>query len=284
MYSKLRALACTKRGYRGRQYTTQEKEFKWKSQSNNNPRFYSRFSDYEISPWTVAAFGVAFSIPLGILIKKLCNGTNIVIASTRSEPKFHLKSLPFGTRELEPWISEDTVITHYDKHHRGYVNKLNSLLENQGEVGSLEGIVMREKKGDIFNMAAQVYNHDFYWDSMSPRGGGRPSGEIARMIDESFGSFEEFQKQFHDLSISHFGSGWTWLTYDPSLKILKILTTHDAKTPLTKGLHPILVCDIWEHAYYLDVRNEKGKYINRWWNVVNWSFANENLSKAKSFK
>lgn len=223
------------------------------------------------------------------IIKCYINGTNIiidtniVIASTRSEPHFELKPLPYGKRDLEPWISEDTVNTHYEKHHRGYVNKLNALLEGQGDVGSIEGIFMREKRGNLFNMAAQVYNHNFYWDSMSPRGGGKPSGEIADMITESFGSYEEFQKQFHDSAMKHFGSGWTWLTYDPYDRMLKIISTHDAKTPLSKGLHPILVCDIWEHAYYLDYKNEKGNYVNRWWNVVNWSFANENLRKAKSY-
>lgn len=221
---------------------------------------------------------------MGLLLRKYWGGTTIVLASTRTGPYFELKPLPYGKKDLEPWISEDTVNTHYEKHHRGYLNKLNVLLEHEGDVGSLEGIILREKKGDLFNMAAQVYNHTFYWESMSPKGGGKPTGEIAEMINQSFGSFEEFKKQFHDSSVSHFGSGWTWLTYNPSHNILQIVTTHDANTPLNKGLHPILVCDIWEHAYYLDYKNERGSYVNRWWNVVNWDYANKNLANAKSYR
>lgn len=195
---------------------------------------------------------------------------------------FELKKLPYDMDGLEPHISEETVRYHYDKHHRGYVNRLNALTSDMDDM-SLEGLIMKEKCGTVFNMAAQVFNHDFYWDSMSSQGGGSPKGEIDRLIQCNFGSFDEFKSQFNEAAMSHFGSGWAWLVFDPALKNLRIVTSHDAACPITEGLYPILVCDVWEHAYYIDCRNDRQKYINSWWNVVNWDFANKNVESIREF-
>lgn len=196
---------------------------------------------------------------------------------------FELKQLPYARNALEPHISEETVRYHYDKHHQGYVNRLNTLTEGFEEI-SLEGLIMRTHHGVLYNMAAQVWNHDFYWNSMSPSGGSKPVGEIQNLIDCHFGSFDEFKRQFNEAALAHFGSGWAWLVYDPALKNLRIVTTHDADCPINKGLHPILVCDVWEHAYYIDVRNDRQKYIDSWWQLVNWNFANKNVDEIKRFR
>eukprot|EP01012_Entosiphon_sulcatum_P065113 TRINITY_DN93978_c0_g1_i1.p2 TRINITY_DN93978_c0_g1~~TRINITY_DN93978_c0_g1_i1.p2 ORF type:complete len:196 (+),score=47.32 TRINITY_DN93978_c0_g1_i1:42-629(+) len=176
-------------------------------------------------------------------------------------------------------ISAETLKFHHDKHHAGYVTKLNALVADKPELAgkSLEDLV-RSEKGGIFNCAAQTLNHTFYWHCLSPAGGGEPTGPIKEAIDATWGGFEAFQKAFTDAAVGHFGSGWAWLVKDAAGK-LSIVQTHDAGTPLTDGHTPILTCDVWEHAYYIDFRNDRPSYVKTWWGAVNWAFANENLSK-----
>lgn len=189
---------------------------------------------------------------------------------------FELPSLPYDKGALAPHISAETLEYHHGKHHQAYVNKLNSLVpgtEHEGK--SLEDII-RNASGVIYNQAAQVYNHTFYWHSLSPNGGGNPSGKIADALNDAFGGFDQFKQQFSDAAAGLFGSGWAWLVKDGNGK-LKIHQTKDAGCPLSEGLTPILTCDVWEHAYYIDYRNARPKYIEAFWNLVNWDFAEKNL-------
>ncbi|MFU8895745.1 MAG: superoxide dismutase [Gammaproteobacteria bacterium] len=187
-----------------------------------------------------------------------------------------LPDLPYAMNALEPHISRETLEYHYGKHHRTYVEKLNGLIEG-GEFAeaSLEDIV-RRSSGGVFNNAAQVWNHTFYWNCLSPHGGGKPSGALADAIDEAFGSFDEFQKQFSDKAVTLFGSGWAWLVKQPGGK-LAIVQTGNAETPLTGADTPLLTCDVWEHAYYIDYRNARPKYLEAFWQLVNWDFVAKNL-------
>ena len=190
---------------------------------------------------------------------------------------FELPALPYAKDALAPHISSETLDYHYGKHHAGYVRKLNAAVEADASLQgkSLEELVT-STSGGVFNNAAQVWNHTFYWNSMSPSGGGKPTGAIAAKIDEAFGSFDAFKEQFSTAAGGRFGSGWAWLVADSAGK-LKIVTTANAGTPVTDGLTPILTCDVWEHAYYVDYRNDRGGYVQAWWNLVNWDFANQNL-------
>jgi len=138
------------------------------------------------------------------------------------------------------------------------------------------------QEGRIFNLSGQIWNHTFYWHSMSPQGGGEPHGPIAEAIVDSFGNFQTFKDRFSTSAGGHFGSGWAWLVFNPQGGKLEILDTHDAFCPLRLGLVPILTCDVWEHAYYIDYKNLRVEYVKAWWNLVNWEFANENLTKVKN--
>jgi Fe-Mn family superoxide dismutase len=186
-------------------------------------------------------------------------------------------ALPYANNALAPHISEETLNFHFGKHHMGYFNKLTAAIEaNESLQGkSLEDLIA-STSGGTFNNAAQVWNHSFYWNSMSPNGGGEPTGAIATAINEAFGSFDNFKTQFGAAAAGQFGSGWAWLVKDTEGK-LSITSTGNAETPLTEGLTPILTCDVWEHAYYVDYRNDRGGYVQAWWNLVNWDFANSNL-------
>jgi superoxide dismutase, Fe-Mn family len=190
---------------------------------------------------------------------------------------FSLPDLPYNRSALMPYISEETLDYHYGKHHQTYVNNLNALIEGTplGQK-NLEEIIKSES-GSIFNNAAQVWNHTFYWHSMAPKAGGNPHGKALDSIVESFGSFEIFKDQFSKAAAGQFGSGWAWLAQDPKDGRLIVETTANAGCPLTEGHKPILTCDVWEHAYYIDYRNMRAKYIEAWWNLVNWEFANLNL-------
>ena len=206
------------------------------------------------------------------------NQTIRQVVGARSFSSFTLPSLPYAMNALEPHISKETLEFHYGKHHKTYVDNLNKFAEQdktlQGK--SLEDIIKSAPTGPVFNNAAQIWNHTFYWNSMSPNGGGKPTGELATAIEQDFGSFEEFKKQFSAKAVSAFGSGWAFLVKDSQNK-LKIVECHDAMTPLKDGSgKPILTCDVWEHAYYIDVRNARAKYVESWWNVVNWEFASNN--------
>ncbi|MCB9682349.1 MAG: superoxide dismutase [Alphaproteobacteria bacterium] len=190
---------------------------------------------------------------------------------------FELPALPYAKTALAPHISEETLDFHHGKHHAAYVANLNKFVEAdpslQGK--SLEALVT-STSGGVFNNAAQVWNHTFYWHSMSPSGGGAPTGAIATAIDAAFGSFDAFKTKFSAAAAGQFGSGWAWLVADAS-GALEIVTTANAGCPLTDGKKPVLTCDVWEHAYYVDYRNARAKYIDGWWALVNWDFANKNL-------
>lgn len=189
--------------------------------------------------------------------------------------KFELKPLPYPKTALAPHMSEETLTFHYEKHHQTYMTNLKGLLEGKPEAEkSLEEIV-KTSSGKVFNNAAQVWNHDFFWESMGPNGGGEPKGKLAEAIKKDFGSFEDFKKKFAEAAVGQFGSGWAWLVQDGNA--LKIVTTSNAETPLTQGKLPLLTCDVWEHAYYIDYRNARAKFVDVFLaNLVNWGFAERN--------
>ncbi|KTC64762.1 superoxide dismutase, iron (plasmid) [Legionella adelaidensis] len=189
---------------------------------------------------------------------------------------FTLPKLPYDKSALAPHISEETLEYHYGKHHQAYVNNLNKLIvDTKFADMSLEEII-KESSGGIFNNAAQVWNHTFYWHCMDPKGGNEPTGKVADAINKAFGSFEKFKEQFNQTAISTFGSGWAWLVKDNNDQ-LKIISTSNAGTPMTENLRALLTCDVWEHAYYIDYRNARPEYVNAFWNVVNWDFVSENM-------
>ena len=187
-----------------------------------------------------------------------------------------LPELPYAENALEPHISAETIQYHYGKHHATYVTKLNGLIEGtKFENAALEEII-RAADGGLFNNAAQVWNHTFYWNCLSPNGGGEPGGSLGSAIAEAFGDFASFQKAFTESAINNFGSGWTWLVKTADGK-LKIVNTDDAGNPMTDGMHPLLTCDVWEHAYYIDYRNARPDYLGAFWKLVNWDFVAGNL-------
>ena len=183
---------------------------------------------------------------------------------------------------LEPHISARTVEFHYTKHHQGYVNKVNKALEKSGSAAELDGLVLTET-GSLYNNAAQVWNHTFYWHSLSPDGGGTPEGELLEAINEAFDSFETAKEKLADAAADEFGSGWAWLVHDGSS--LEILSTTDAVNPVRAGKIPLLTIDVWEHAYYLDRQNQRGKYIEAVIeHLLNWEFAAHNFQKVTEAK
>ena len=188
-------------------------------------------------------------------------------------------SLPYSNDALAPHISAETLSFHHGKHHAGYVKKLNAAIEGTDYANlSLVDLINKAKadgKQGVFNNAAQHFNHSFYWKSLSPNGGGKPSGALAAAIDKSFGSFDAFQDAFTKAAGGHFGSGWAWLVKN-SDGSLAVVGTHDADTPVAHGQTPLLTCDVWEHAYYIDYRNARPDYIGAWWKLVNWDFASKN--------
>ena len=188
-----------------------------------------------------------------------------------------LPPLPYDQDALEPHISRETLEYHYGKHHNTYVVKLNGLVDGTDDADkSLEEIVT-SSSGGIFNNAAQVWNHTFYWNCLSPNGGGEPTGAVADAIDSAFGSFEDFKAKFTDSAVNNFGSSWTWLVKNADGG-LDIVNTSNAATPLTDdGVTPLLTVDLWEHAYYIDYRNVRPDYMAAFWNLINWDFVNENL-------
>jgi Fe-Mn family superoxide dismutase len=192
---------------------------------------------------------------------------------------FTLAKLPYAKDALSPYISKETMTLHYDEHHAGYVTKLNELVKNSSykNLGLREVIKKSEGHDEmIFNNAAQIYNHDFYWRSMKPKGGGQPSGQIKHLIARGFGNYDNFCGEFLQKATAHFGSGWLWLVQDDNQK-LALITTSNAQIP-TISQKPLLVLDLWEHAYYVDYRNERAEYAKLFLEkLVNWEFANSNL-------
>jgi len=191
-----------------------------------------------------------------------------------------LPALPYADSALDPHISERTIGYHYGKHHAGYVNNLKGLIEGTAhESSTLETIIADAEPGGLFNNAAQIWNHTFYWNSMTPGGGGDPSGDLATAIESSFGSVDDFKSQFAAAAVGNFGSGWTWLVN--SGEALTIMSTDDADTPLKHGHRALLTIDVWEHAYYLDYQNARPAYVDAFIeHLVNWEFAADNLANA----
>jgi Fe-Mn family superoxide dismutase len=189
-----------------------------------------------------------------------------------------LPELPYTLEALEPHISKETLEFHYHKHHQSYVTNLNKLIEGTDfETMDIEEII-KKSDGAIFNNAAQIWNHTFYWNCLSPKGG-KPSGTILTLIENTFGSFEKFKEEFTQCALKTFGSGWAWLVITPQ-ETLEIQSTSNALTPLCSVNTPLLTCDVWEHAYYVDYRNARPSYVEAFWNLVNWDFVNALLKKS----
>jgi Fe-Mn family superoxide dismutase len=191
---------------------------------------------------------------------------------------FDLPAIPYEKDALSPHISAETLEYHYGKHHQAYVNNLNKLVANtKWEKMRLEEII-RQADGGVFNNAAQIWNHTFFWNGLSPKGGGAPSGKAVDAINGAFGDFAKFREEFTKAAVGHFGSGWAWLVKDSSKK-LSIQTTANAGCPIKDGNTPLLTCDVWEHAYYIDYRNARPKYLEAFWQLVNWDFVAQNLDE-----
>lgn len=189
-----------------------------------------------------------------------------------------LPALPYARDALAPTISEETIDYHYGKHHNAYVTNLNKMIEGTDDANkSLEEII-RSSSGGVFNNAAQIWNHTFYWNSLAPNAGGAPTGDLAAAIDAAFGSFEEFKTKFSASAAGNFGSGWTWLVKNADGS-LAIVNTSNADTPITDtGVTPLLTVDVWEHAYYVDYRNARPEYLKKFWEIANWEFAAANFA------
>jgi len=187
---------------------------------------------------------------------------------------FRQDKLPYDLSALDPFVSEEQMDYHYNKHHAAYFKKLNGLVQGKPEEEmDLEDVVIKSS-GGVFNNAAQALNHTFFWDCMSPSGGGKPKGKLLEGIEKSFGSFDEFKKKFSDASAALFGSGWAWLAQNDTGE-LEIMPLGNADTPIKHGKKPILTLDVWEHAYYIDYRNRRPDFIEGFWDVVNWEFVTE---------
>jgi len=193
--------------------------------------------------------------------------------------RFDLANLPFERDALEPFISARTIGFHYDEHHRGYIEKLKGALDDDRRDWSLDEIV-RRSSGHVFNLAAQVWNHDFYWQSLSPEPEAPRGERLSTLIDQSFGSLDRFNSAFAEAAIDEFGSGWTWLVFDPASERLRAMSTTDAVNPLPSSLVPLLTLDVWEHAYYLDYQNDRKSYIDAFLGAhVNWAHAERQLER-----
>jgi Fe-Mn family superoxide dismutase len=188
-----------------------------------------------------------------------------------------LPPLPYAKDALQPHISAETLEFHYGKHHQAYVTNLNNLIKGTDfENASLEDII-KKSSGGVFNNSAQVWNHTFFWNCMSPNGGGAPTGAVADAINQKWGSFDKFKEEFTKSCVTNFGSGWTWLVKKTDGSV-DIVNTSNAGTPLTGDDKPLLTCDVWEHAYYIDYRNARPKFVEAFWNVVNWDFVAKNFA------
>ena len=188
---------------------------------------------------------------------------------------FELMELPYAADALEPVLSAETIEYHYGKHHQGYVNKLNARVDGSD---TLEALILNSE-GPLFNLAAQVWNHDFYWNCMTPGGAAAENTKLKSAIEAAFGSMDEFKTAFFAAAGSNFASGWTWLGVGEAGQ-LEILNTDDADTPIARGITPILTVDVWEHAYYIDYRNSRRAYLEAWWGIVNWRFVEAQFEAA----
>ena len=191
---------------------------------------------------------------------------------------FELPALPYEKNALEPHISAETLEFHHGKHHNAYVTNLNNLVPGTEFEGKSLEEVIKTSSGGIFNNAAQIWNHTFYWHSLSPNGGGAPTGAVADAINNTWGSFDKFKEEFNKMAVGNFGSSWTWLVKKADGS-LAIVNTSNAATPITEaGVTPLITVDLWEHAYYIDFRNLRPKYLEAFWALVNWEFANKNFA------
>jgi Fe-Mn family superoxide dismutase len=208
-----------------------------------------------------------------------CSSLGLVTIEDLMEYK--LPPLPYAMDALEPALSKETLEYHYGKHHRAYVKELNNLIKGtEFENATLEQII-RESSGPLFNNAAQTWNHTFFWNCLAPRGGGKPTGALAQAISDKWGSYAQFKEAFSKSAVGNFGSGWTWLVVQSDG--VAIVNTDDADNPLTKDDEPLLTIDVWEHAYYIDYRNERPKFVEAFLkNLVNWDFAQRNYENALS--
>jgi Fe-Mn family superoxide dismutase len=189
--------------------------------------------------------------------------------------KHTLPALPYAKNALEPYMSAETLEYHYGKHHQSYVTKLNELVKaTKFEYMPLEELIL-SADGPIFNNAAQIWNHTFFWNCMGPNAGGKPNGKVAALIDAKWGNFDKFKEEFNKSAVDNFGSGWTWLVLNKDNKI-EIFNSSNAQTPKTQGFKALMTLDVWEHAYYIDYRNERAKYVENFWDLVNWEFVNKN--------
>jgi len=187
-----------------------------------------------------------------------------------------LPPLPYDRTALEPHISGETIDFHYGKHHKAYVDNLNKMIEGTEFAELPLEEIVRSAQGAMFNNAAQVWNHTFYWNCLKPGGGGEPSDKLAEAIVHAFGDFATFKTQFSELAVKTFGSGWAWLVQRPG-GALALVSTANAATPITGDDVPLLTCDVWEHAYYIDYRNARPKYVEAFWNLANWEFAGSQM-------
>ena len=187
-----------------------------------------------------------------------------------------LPPLPYARNALAPHISAETLDFHYGKHHQAYVDNLNKMIPGTEFADATLEAIVKKAQGGMFNNAAQVWNHTFYWNSLSPNGGGEPKGKLADAIVKAFGSFAAFKEEFTKVALGTFGSGWAWLVQRAD-GTLAIVSTSNAATPITGTDKPLLTCDVWEHAYYVDYRNARAKYVDAFWNLVNWDWAMKRL-------
>jgi superoxide dismutase, Fe-Mn family len=196
-----------------------------------------------------------------------------------SKMPFQQPPLPFAMDLMKPFLSKEQLLYHYGKHHATYFKNLNGLVEGKPEAAMSLREVVVQSTGPVFNNAAQAWNHSFYWDCMSPKGGGEPKGDLAAAIQRDFGGFVAFQKAMSEAAVKLFGSGWAWLAADKEGK-LEIMPLGNADTPLKHDKEPVLTIDVWEHAYYIDYRNERAKYVEAFWKAANWDFAGECYAAA----
>lgn len=194
--------------------------------------------------------------------------------------KHELMELPFAYDALVPTLSKEALLYHHDKHHKTYVNKLNDLIINTKYEDKTLKEIIKSSDGAVFNNAAQIYNHDFFWNSMTPLKT-KLSLSLEDAINQNFGLFEDFKNEFIQKGTTHFGSGWVWLVVNEMGK-LKIITTQNAHTPIRDNLIPLLVCDLWEHSYYIDYRNSRPTYLDKWWGLINWKFVSLNYEKISA--
>ena len=188
-----------------------------------------------------------------------------------------LPALPYAIDALAPHISQETLEFHHGKHHATYVTKLNAAIPGTEYENMDLPEIIKKASGPVFNNAAQIWNHTFYWSCLSPNGGGEPTGAVADAINKAFGSFADFQEKFNDKAVNNFGSSWTWLVKNADGS-LEIVNTSNAGTPMTSGQTALLTVDLWEHAYYIDFRNARPKYLDAFWNLVNWDYVAKNLA------